>query len=140
MVFVDNMRTPASVPNGGRTVTGLWSHLTAETEDELHEFAAMLGLKRRYHQPCPPHSRSHYDVTEPKRLMAILYGAIAVRIGCESWRGRGPGARGGNIYAADAAAKLPDDYVWPVLTPREAKLAALEAGCDFDAGGEPILC
>ncbi len=107
-VYVDDMLMQASVPNGSRTVTSQWSHLTADTDDELHEFAAKLGLRRSWFQPaklvadndhtrtrCPerigkpfPGSRNHYDVTEPKRRKAIELGAIAVEWGCEPWRDR----------------------------------------------------
>jgi hypothetical protein len=41
-VFVDDMRRPARV---GR-ITADWSHLYADSDDELHAFAARLGLKR----------------------------------------------------------------------------------------------
>lgn len=144
MVYVDNMRTPADVPNGDRVIRGVWSHLTSDTDAELHAFAARLGLKRSYHQPSPPHSRSHYDVTEKVRRLAIKLGAIAVRIGCEPWRGLGQRrtvegyAVGGSCYAPDAVALLPLPFPFPPMSDREKKLEALEAGCEFDATGEPI--
>ena len=80
MIYVDDIAIPATVRNGSRTHTSRWSHLTADSEEELHAFAARLGLKRSYFQPGPdyaPHWR-HYDVTEGKRRQAIRLGARAV--------------------------------------------------------------
>lgn len=145
-VYVDNMRTGATVHNEhtGRDVSGAWSHLTADTDEELHAMAELLGLRREYHQPSPAHSRSHYDVTERKRKQAIRFGAIAVRIGFEPWRGLGQRRKresyveGGEAYADDYEAALPSGYVFPDAPARERKLEALEAGVTFDpASGEP---
>jgi hypothetical protein len=84
-VYVDNFRTPARV--GG--IRGRWSHLTADTTDELHAFAATIGLQRDWYQescktrcapvgkPCP---HWHYDVTDSKRGEAIAAGAKAIDI------------------------------------------------------------
>lgn len=147
VVFVDNMRTGATVKNDvtGKNVSGSWSHLTADTDEELHKFAHMIGLRRDYHQPSPPSSRSHYDVTETKRRVAIRLGAIAVRIGYEPWRGlskrrtRESYAIDGTAYADDAEAILPPGYPFPEPSDRERKLEALEAGCEFDKEtGEPL--
>jgi hypothetical protein len=56
-----------------------WSHMVSDTsEEELHAFAAKLGLKRQWFQ-CRPHaSAAHYDITPPKRAIALRLGAIAV--------------------------------------------------------------
>jgi len=89
-VYVDDMLMQADVPNGGRTVRGRWSHLIADTQEELHDFAARLGLRRSWFQepkgfgslPLKPESLKaqqwHYDVTGPKREQAIKMGAIPV--------------------------------------------------------------
>lgn len=88
-VYVDDMRLKARV---GR-ITALWSHLIADTEEELHAFAAELGLKRSWFQkpkgldgrsPAKPHSLKaqmwHYDVTDAKRDQAIAMGAIPITL------------------------------------------------------------
>ena len=53
-----------------------WSHLIADTTEELHAFAARLGLERvRFHgNPARPW-KDHYDVPEAKRQRAIQLGA-----------------------------------------------------------------
>lgn len=88
-VYVDDMRLRARV---GR-VNALWSHLTADTEEELHAFAADLGLKRSWFQkpkgidgksPAKPGSLKaqmwHYDVTDAKRDQAIAMGAVPITL------------------------------------------------------------
>lgn len=75
-VYVDNARIPARV---GR-IRARWSHLFADTQEELHAFALSIGLKRTWFQPGRPvngrPSRHwHYDVTESKRQAAIAAGA-----------------------------------------------------------------
>lgn len=84
-VYVDNFRVPARV---GR-VNGRWSHLSADTVDELHTFADRLGLQRSWFQercktrctregvPCP---HWHYDVVEWRRQRAIQLGAVPIGI------------------------------------------------------------
>ena len=54
-----------------------WCHLFADTEDELHNFAARLGLRRAWFQPWPQHGLPHYDITANKRKQALSIGAIA---------------------------------------------------------------
>lgn len=56
-----------------------WSHMVSDVgADELHEFAAKLGLKREWSQERPKASAHHYDVTPPKRALAVRYGAVEV--------------------------------------------------------------
>jgi hypothetical protein len=77
-----------------KRVNGLdrrWSHLLADTVEELHAFAEQLGLRRAWFQdpvvngrPRPkPGSRAaegwHYDVTDSKRERAIALGAEPIR-------------------------------------------------------------
>jgi hypothetical protein len=50
-------------------------HLIADTLDELHSFAAKIGLKHSWFQN---HDVPHYDLTESKRVLAIKGGAIAL--------------------------------------------------------------
>ena len=50
-------------------------HLIADTEDELHAFAASVGLKRTWFQPK---SFPHYDLTAARRHAALERGAIAL--------------------------------------------------------------
>lgn len=59
---------------------GKWTgggHLQADTLDELHEFAASIGLRRSWFQTRPGRPwRDHYDCTRSRRDRAILAGAI----------------------------------------------------------------
>lgn len=52
------------------------AHLFADTVEQLHAFAASLGLKRSWFQSKP--GFPHYDVTEGMRWQAIRNGAIAI--------------------------------------------------------------
>lgn len=49
------------------------AHLTADTLDELHAFAAKLGLKRSWFQNHP--LAPHYDLSPAKRELALKLGA-----------------------------------------------------------------
>jgi hypothetical protein len=77
-VYVDDWRQRALLGH----VDAQWSHLIADSDDELHQFAARLGMKQAWFQSDPrrPH-RSHYDVTEALRRQAISLGAVAI-----TWR------------------------------------------------------
>jgi hypothetical protein len=85
-VYVDNFRAPARVGN----IRGRWSHLTADTPAELHQFATLIGLKTSWfqakckHGPCPTIdgvcAHFHYDVVDAKRTEAIAAGAKGIDI------------------------------------------------------------
>jgi hypothetical protein len=72
-VYVDNMRRRATV---GRT-NGSWSHLLADSPEELREFANRLGLNSRWIQHEGTY-REHFDVVESVRQRAINLGAEAI--------------------------------------------------------------
>jgi hypothetical protein len=56
-----------------------WSHMVSDVgEEELHAFAARLGLKRTWFQCRPKASAAHYDITPPKRALAVKLGAVEV--------------------------------------------------------------
>jgi hypothetical protein len=57
-----------------------WSHLVADSADELHAAAASLGLRREWAQDKG--RTLHYDLPEQLRLRAIELG-VAVAI---TWR------------------------------------------------------
>ncbi len=54
-----------------------WCHLLADDLDELHRFAASLGIKRTSYQGPPRTSTPHYDLTGYERSLAISRGAVA---------------------------------------------------------------
>jgi hypothetical protein len=70
-VYVDDMQLPGRA--GGHD--SAWSHLFADTGEELHAFAAKLRLKREWFQKGKHLWLHHYDVTAGK---PIRLGATAV--------------------------------------------------------------
>jgi hypothetical protein len=77
-VYLDDWRQPARLG----PVTDRWSHLVADSDAELHAFAARLGMRREWfqHKADRPH-QAHYDLPERSRGDALALGAVAV-----SWR------------------------------------------------------
>jgi hypothetical protein len=77
-VYLDDWRQPAHLG----PVDDRWSHLVADTDEELHAFAARLGMKRAWFQSNArrPH-QAHYDVPDRLRPQALELGAVAV-----TWR------------------------------------------------------
>lgn len=52
-------------------------HMVADTDEELRQMAAQIGVARRWHQkPDSPHS--HYDICLSKRAHAVELGALEV--------------------------------------------------------------
>ncbi|MYQ44595.1 DUF4031 domain-containing protein [Streptomyces sp. SID4985] len=65
-VYID----PPTWPGHGR----MWSHLVSdESYDELHDFAAGLGVPRRAFE------RDHYDLPSHRYADAVAAGAVEVR-------------------------------------------------------------
>ena len=83
-VYVDDMLMQASVPNGRVTHHSRWSHLMADSIEELVAFAKSIGLKESWLQMKS--SGVHFDVTEPKRFKAIQRGAVEVPLRTEEWK------------------------------------------------------
>lgn len=52
-------------------------HLLADSEDELHDFAKSIGMKREWFQ-LGKNQLAHYDLTKRRRQMAISKGAIQI--------------------------------------------------------------
>jgi hypothetical protein len=78
-VYVDDMRTSATVRNGPRALRATWSHLLADSHNELVQFAAALDLRRAWIQH-PGSALEHYDITDSKRREALRRGAIAITL------------------------------------------------------------
>jgi Protein of unknown function (DUF4031) len=59
-----------------------WCHLTADDSEELHRFAAGLGLRRHWFQSKPGRPwHDHYDLPEEVRALAVEHGAVPVTTG-----------------------------------------------------------
>ncbi len=68
MIYVDD----AEIVKHGRA----WFHLVADSLQELHEFAASIGLSARdFHRGA---RHPHYDVTANQRRRALQQGATAI--------------------------------------------------------------
>jgi hypothetical protein len=75
-VYVDDYQVDATVGRLRRN----WSHLTADTTEELMEFAAKLGMKLSWIQ-YPGTWKEHFDVTNTVRVKALKMGAISIGYG-----------------------------------------------------------
>jgi hypothetical protein len=65
-VYVDSMRAAFS--------RMIMCHMLADTDDELHAMADLIGVARKWHQ-APPRHESHYDIALSKRALAVRHGA-----------------------------------------------------------------
>lgn len=77
-VYLDDWRQSAHLG----PVDDRWSHLVADTAEELHLFAERMGMRRAWFQERPgrPH-HAHYDLPERVRAEAVANGAVEV-----TWR------------------------------------------------------
>lgn len=72
MVYIDDC-----VWTKGKTGRETYAHMVADTYDELHEFAAKLGVGRHFfHKSSKYH---HYDISSKFYEKAIEMGAEKVR-------------------------------------------------------------
>lgn len=72
-VYVDHA---FAVGEWGRWTGG--GHLQADTPEELHEFAARIGMRREWFQSLPGRpEKDHYDLTGAGREAALALGAVA---------------------------------------------------------------
>ena len=92
-VYLDDWRQPARLG----PVDDRWSHLVADTDAELHDFAALLGMRREWfqHKDDRPH-QAHYDVPDRARQHALDLGAVPI-----TWRQVGQMMRQRRLAAAD---------------------------------------
>lgn len=78
-VYVDEIKDYTWIAKARGLRHTHWCHLTADTEPELHAFAARLGLRRSWFQKKSDRDyRWHYDITPPKRAQAVRLGAQEV--------------------------------------------------------------
>lgn len=67
-VYVDELRTYDT-----KLRWKVWCHMTADSDEELHAMADLIGLKREWFQDKRTH---HYDLIPSKRALAVKKGAI----------------------------------------------------------------
>lgn len=73
-VYVDQLL------NHGGSATFKWKHschLLADTEEELHAFAKLIGMKREWFQKSR-RGLPHYDLNASRRAVAVQRGAIEI--------------------------------------------------------------
>lgn len=54
----------------------LMCHMIADTPEELHAMADLIGIQRRWFQEPPKASFWHYDIAQSKRALAVKAGAL----------------------------------------------------------------
>lgn len=69
-VYVDDMKA-----SFGRMVM---CHMLADTDDELHAMADIMGVSRKWWQSPSKTSGSHYDIALSKRAIAVKNGAVEI--------------------------------------------------------------
>ena len=105
----------------------LWCHLVADSLDELHEFAAHLGLRFSWFQGA---SRfPHYDLSANKRLQAIKLGAQAITARTAVLYARR--VRAGIVHSHQAQADLFTGDMDASPVPQRPKCTVEESGLCF---------
>ena len=96
-VYLDDWRQAAHLG----PVDDRWSHLIADTEDELHDFAAKMGMRKAWFQEKPgrPH-HAHYDLPERARPEALARGAVEI-----TWRELGRKLRDRRVDVGPSAGR-----------------------------------
>jgi hypothetical protein len=80
-IYVYKLRGQNPFPT--RSYQPPWFGLTADTEDELHPFAEMIGMYRQVYRPPSPAVQhvpgvGHYDLDEGERDRAVANGAHSI--------------------------------------------------------------
>lgn len=84
-----------------------WAHLYCEDLEELHQFAASIGLRREWAQTSR-RGVPHYDLTPGRRARAVVAGAIPLtRREAFELRARLRAASGGALFSGGTAAAAP---------------------------------
>lgn len=52
--------------------------MIADTGEELHKMAGLIGVQRKGHQAPPKVSNSNYDIALSKRDLAVSQGAVKI--------------------------------------------------------------
>jgi hypothetical protein len=53
-------------------------HMVADTEDDLHGMAELIGVDRKWYQYPHKSRHPHYDIALSKRALAVDFGAIEI--------------------------------------------------------------
>jgi hypothetical protein len=112
-VYVDEVREYPEhmIKEAARRFGNKWSHMTADTEAELHEMARKIGLRREWcSDHTQPDSRTlHYDLIPSKRRLALANGAQFRPLLGRKTREKKPELKQGTLFdLGEAPAKLPD--------------------------------
>ena len=76
-VYVDDVFIKTTPGYLGMQWGAIWCHMTADTKEELHAFAASIGCRREWFQDKPA-GHWHYDVTKSTRSKAVKAGAVEI--------------------------------------------------------------
>lgn len=75
-VYVDDMyQDPMGEYRGMKM-----SHMLADSDEELHAMAILIGMNTDWHQAPPKSQYSHYDIALAKRHLAVKAGAVEITL------------------------------------------------------------